>query len=76
MPFDLALCSTPIGSNYPCLELIFIVPVVFEPLKLDCTMKICPQGVLYLLGYKTGFTNGHRALGKREYLMIIWDKFC
>ena len=34
---DLALLSTLIGSNYPCLELIFIVPKVFEPLKFDCT---------------------------------------
>ena len=32
MPADLALLSTLIGSNYPCLELIFMVPKVFEPL--------------------------------------------
>ena len=36
MPPDLALISTLIGSNYPCLELIFMVPKVFEPLKFDC----------------------------------------
>ena len=36
MPPDLALLSTLIGSNYPCLELIFMVPKVFEPLKSDC----------------------------------------
>ena len=36
MPPDLALSSTLIGSNYPCLELIFMVPKVFEPLKFDC----------------------------------------
>ena len=36
MPPDLALLSTLIGSNYPCLELIFMVPQVFEPLKFDC----------------------------------------
>ena len=35
MPPDLALLSTLIGSNYPCLELIFMVPKVFEPLKFD-----------------------------------------
>ena len=34
---DLALSSTRIGSNYPCLELIFMVPKVFELLKFDCT---------------------------------------
>ena len=36
MPPDLALLSALIGSNYPCLELIFMVPNVFEPLKFDC----------------------------------------
>ena len=35
----LALLSTLIGSNYPCLELIFMVPEVFEPLKFDCNME-------------------------------------
>ena len=34
----LALLSTLIGSNYPCLELIFMVPKVFEPLKFDCIL--------------------------------------
>ena len=28
--------STLIGSNYPSLELTFVVPKVFEPLKFDC----------------------------------------
>ena len=36
MPPDLALLSTLIGSNYSCLQLIFIVPKVFEPFKIDC----------------------------------------
>ena len=36
MPPDLALWLTLIGSNYPCLELIFKVPKVFEPLKFFC----------------------------------------
>ena len=36
VPPDLALLSTLIGSNCPCLELIFMVPKVFEPLKFDC----------------------------------------
>ena len=38
---DLALSSTLIGSNYPCLELIFLVPKVFEPLKFDCIGGDC-----------------------------------
>ena len=36
MPPDLALLSTFIGSNYPYLELILMVPKVFEPLKFYC----------------------------------------
>ena len=32
----MALLPTLNGSNYPCLELIFIVPKVFQPLKFYC----------------------------------------
>ena len=39
LPPDRALLSTLIGSNYPCLELIFMVPTVFEPLQFDCRMS-------------------------------------
>ena len=35
---DKALLSTLTGSNYPCLELIFMVSEVFEPLKFDCIL--------------------------------------
>ena len=38
MPPDLALCLTLISSNYPCLEHLFMVPKVFEPLKLNCSL--------------------------------------
>ena len=40
---DLALLSTLIGSNYPCLELVFKVPKVFEPLKCNCIMIYIQQ---------------------------------
>ena len=40
IPPDLALLSTLIGSNYPCLEQVFMVPKVFEPLKFDCICLI------------------------------------
>ena len=40
MPPGLALLSTLTGSNYPCLELIFMVPKVFESLKFDCTCTL------------------------------------
>ena len=36
MPSDLALLSTLIGSNYLCLDPIFMVQKVFKPLKIDC----------------------------------------
>ena len=40
MPPDLALLSTLSGSNYLCLELIFMVPKVFQPLKFDCIVHL------------------------------------
>ena len=52
------------GSKYPCLELIFMVSKVFEPLKFDCTLIYhdslkyqCPRygvltvSVLYFIHY-------------------------
>ena len=36
MPADLAVWLTLISSNYACLEHIFMVPKVFELLKLYC----------------------------------------
>ena len=39
MPPDLAQLSNLIGSNYPSLGIIFMVPKVFEPLKFDCIMS-------------------------------------
>ena len=45
MPPDLALLSTLTGSNYPCLELIFMVPKVFEPLKFDCMSSLVPHSL-------------------------------
>ena len=48
MPPDLALSSTLNGSNYPCLELIFMVPKVFEPMKFDCMLLQVPSDMLAL----------------------------
>ena len=36
MPPDLALWLTLISSKFPCLEHIFMVPTLFEPLKFYC----------------------------------------
>ena len=43
MPPGVALIVTFHGSNYRCLEQIFMVPKGFEPSKLDCTLngKLC-----------------------------------
>ena len=42
---DLALRLTLISSNYSCLEHIFMVPKVFEPLKFYCILVvICSSG--------------------------------
>ena len=38
---DICFLTTLSGSNYPCLEQIFMVPKMFEPLKFSC--------ILYLL---------------------------
>ena len=38
MPPGVALIETFRGSNYRCLEQIFMVPKGFEPSKFDCTM--------------------------------------
>ena len=40
LPPDLALCLKLISSHYPCLEHLFMVPKVFEPLKLYCSMLL------------------------------------
>ena len=40
MPPDLVLWLTLISSNYPCLEHIFMVPKVFEPLKFYCMSEL------------------------------------
>ena len=44
MPPDLAQGLTLNSSNYPCLELIFMVPMVFEPMKFDCSMWVKQNG--------------------------------
>ena len=50
---DLALLSTLIGSNYLCLELIFVVPNVFEPLKFDCIcLKVCEAHFILNMYYQ------------------------
>ena len=40
MPPGMALVVTLRGSNYRCLEQIFMVPKGFEPLKFDCIKTV------------------------------------
>ena len=67
MPPDLALSSTLISSNYPCLELIFIVRKVFEPLKFDCNSVL----TLKKLHKKFGIENFHNKI-----MMLIHGFIC
>ena len=46
MPPGVALIVTFRGSNYRCLEQIFMVPKGFEPLKFDCSCLLRFQSVL------------------------------
>ena len=46
MPPDLAILSNLIGSNYLCLELIFMVPKVFESLKFDSIYTMLQGDIL------------------------------
>ena len=55
MPPYLALLSTLNGSNYPCLELIFMVPKVFEPLKFDCNYGLSPRKLLRVMRIAAGW---------------------
>ena len=56
------LCLLPgaiINSHWlelPCLELVFIVPKVFKPLKFDCIFLLNIGCFLTRGGHKTGFT--------------------
>ena len=62
---DLALSSTIIGSNFPCLELIYMVPKVFEPLKFDCIIFIRSKiGVLILRMILDYLTDSQQILSK------------
>ena len=46
MPPGLRYLSNLIGSNYPCFELISMVPKVSDPLKFDCIMQTLTEPML------------------------------
>ena len=39
LPPDLVLGLVLSGSNYPCLEQIYVVPKMFELLRFDCIIQ-------------------------------------
>ena len=65
MPPDLVLSSTLIGSNYPCLELIFMVPKVFEPLKFDCIWSVNKKSYQFCLD----------TFHLLSYLLVLFSNF-
>ena len=71
MPPDLALWLTCISLNYPCLEHIFIVQKVFEPLKSDCIYLLVGQSYyvdIYLLVICFRFRN--KAIWKMNFINL------
>ena len=52
---DLALLSSPSGSNYPCLELILMVHKVFGSLKVYCIAKTRNSGQVNVFYYGVPF---------------------
>ena len=49
---DLVLLSALTGLNYPCLELIFMVPKVFDPLKFDCSHRDNLEIIIHVFAQK------------------------
>ena len=47
---ELELWLTLSGSNYPCLETVFMVPKKLEPLKFDCMLIFPQRGSKWLIG--------------------------
>ena len=70
MPAGLALCLTLINSNYPCLEDIFMVPNVFEPLKFGCSflfpllVELCTSFYFTSFGFEFGLHAGQKSCHK------------
>ena len=55
MPPDPALWLSLISSNYLCLELIFMVPKVFELLKFYCILTVSSANIFHLYCLGIGF---------------------
>ena len=69
MPPDQVLLSTLNGSNYPCLELNFMVPTVFEPLKFDCILN---EPLYCIAPDKKGLRNKTNTV-ELQWLEHPWD---
>ena len=84
MPPDLVLLSTLNGSNYPCLELNFMVPKVFEPLKFDC-IEVCQawrpsfmtsRANAFLFAYEYSNWYNIQMYNKNFYKVRKYNRFC
>ena len=53
MPPGVALIVTFRGSNYRCLEQIFMVPKGFEPSRFDCMSILLPDVCTYIFCHPT-----------------------
>ena len=72
MPSDLALLSTLMGLNYPCLELIFMVSKVFEPLEFDWKYHVSTSGIdTNIQSYARGKHNFRVEQCPRKILLIL-----
>ena len=60
MPPGIALCLTLIRLNYPCLDYIFMVPKVVEPLNFCCTDTEKHDGVKSILSQRHVISKGVR----------------
>ena len=60
MPPGVALIVTFRGSNYRCLEQIFMVPKGFEPSKFDC------------ISYTHKHTHTHTRAHARHFMIVFW----
>ena len=66
MPPGMALIVTLCGSNYRCLEQIFMVPKRFEPSKFDCS-GFCQKSI-------TEWETSGSALFAKVSVLVCWDK--
>ena len=65
-----------VGSNYPSLEQISMVPKMFEPLKFDCTIQRQVSVAVFLCFFVGGFVWGisfcHSSFLISSFFRCLW----